>query len=59
MHIKGLPAVAMVSTGKPSTVIAAIWSLKALSFAIWIVFMARMLTKTLKVLGSDCKKDKI
>ena len=59
MHIKGLPTVAMVSTCKPSAVIAAIWSLKALSVAIWIVVVARMLAKTLKVLGSDYRKGKI
>jgi len=59
VHIKGLPTVAMVPTCKSSAVIAAIWSLKAFSVAIWIVVVARMLAKTLKVLGSDYRKGKI
>lgn len=55
MHIEGLPTVAMVPTCKPSAVIAAIWGFKALSIAIWIMIVARMLAKTLKVLRPDYK----
>lgn len=56
MHIEGLTAVAMVPAGKPGAVIATIWGLEALSVAIGVVVVARMLAKTLKVLGSDYKK---